>query len=208
MQLQLHGRRQAAEVAMSEIYNRVPVENVPVAEWRKSSRNGAHGNRVEVAQLPTGEVALRNSRDPLGPALVFGPEEMAAFINAAKNGEFDLLASDAAQRFTRPNSTAHQSPPSYHAVGAELKDLAEAVAPGDITLDRESAERLLRMLGALELLHRIHRVDSQGRCQICRTKPRLHWPPSSRPDVCSVYAALNLYMGRSLLATPERSQVG
>jgi hypothetical protein len=35
--------------------------------------------------------ALRNSRDPHGPALVYTPDEMAAFILGAKDGDFDNL---------------------------------------------------------------------------------------------------------------------
>ncbi|NKQ55952.1 DUF397 domain-containing protein [Amycolatopsis sp. K13G38] len=57
--------------------------------WRKSKRSGALGNCVEVATLPTGEIAVRNSRFPHGPALVYTRDEMAAFLAGAKDGEFD-----------------------------------------------------------------------------------------------------------------------
>ncbi|MFJ8578415.1 DUF397 domain-containing protein [Micromonospora sp. NPDC093277] len=58
------------------------------ATWHKSTRSGANGNCVEVAQL-THAVALRDSKDTAGPALMFAPEEWAAFIEGAKDGDFD-----------------------------------------------------------------------------------------------------------------------
>jgi hypothetical protein len=48
---------------------------------------------VEVAHLPGGNVALRDSKDVSKPAHVFDREEWAAFIAGAKNGEFDLPVS-------------------------------------------------------------------------------------------------------------------
>jgi hypothetical protein len=61
------------------------------AQWRKSIRSGQRGNCVELASLGAGDVALRNSRDPGGPALVFTGAEMAAFVAGVKDGEFDDL---------------------------------------------------------------------------------------------------------------------
>jgi hypothetical protein len=46
---------------------------------------------VELAKLPGGDVAVRNSRDPSGPALVYTRAEMAAFLCGAKDGDFDNL---------------------------------------------------------------------------------------------------------------------
>jgi hypothetical protein len=60
--------------------------------WRKSMHSGQLGNCVETAALGCGEIALRNSRYPSGPALIFTREEMAAFLAGAKDGEFDDLA--------------------------------------------------------------------------------------------------------------------
>jgi hypothetical protein len=62
------------------------------AAWVKSSYSGPQGNCVEVAHLADGSVAMRNSRHPDGPALVFTAAEWDAFLNGARNGEFGLPA--------------------------------------------------------------------------------------------------------------------
>ncbi|MFJ8106072.1 DUF397 domain-containing protein [Streptomyces sp. NPDC096132] len=59
--------------------------------WIKSSHSNAEGNCVEVAALAGGGVAMRNSRDPEGPALIYTPAEVAAFLAGARDGEFDHL---------------------------------------------------------------------------------------------------------------------
>ena len=61
------------------------------ATWIKSSHSGpTGGNCVEVAFLDGGEVAMRNSRHPDGPALVFTSAEWDAFVCGARGGEFGL----------------------------------------------------------------------------------------------------------------------
>jgi hypothetical protein len=53
------------------------------ARWVTSTRSGpTGGNCVQVACLRDGRVAVRNSRHPAGPALLFGPEQWAAFVTA------------------------------------------------------------------------------------------------------------------------------
>ncbi|MFC8919911.1 DUF397 domain-containing protein [Streptomyces sp. NPDC047821] len=59
--------------------------------WTKSSHSNATGNCVELAALPGGRVAVRNSRDPLGPALIYTREEIAAFVAGARDGDFDAV---------------------------------------------------------------------------------------------------------------------
>ena len=60
-------------------------------EWRKSSFSGGQGGQcVEVAELPDCGRAVRDSKDPGGAKLVFTVGEWAAFLDGAKNGEFDL----------------------------------------------------------------------------------------------------------------------
>ncbi|MFF7311649.1 DUF397 domain-containing protein [Streptomyces sp. NPDC008137] len=61
------------------------------ARWIKSRHSNAEGNCVEVAPLVDGGIAMRNSRDPDGPALVYTAAEVAAFLAGAKDGEFDHL---------------------------------------------------------------------------------------------------------------------
>ena len=59
--------------------------------WVKSSRSGpTGGNCVEVAFLADGGVAMRNSRDPEGSALIFTRAEWDAFLGGARDGEFGL----------------------------------------------------------------------------------------------------------------------
>ena len=75
-----------------------PIRDTPTATrlaavtWRKSTHSGQLGNCVEAASLDSGEVALRNSRFPSGPALIFSRDELAAFLAGARDGEFDDVA--------------------------------------------------------------------------------------------------------------------
>ena len=51
------------------------------ASWRKSSRSGGNGGQcVEVALNLSGVVAVRDSKDAAGPALVFESSAWAAFV--------------------------------------------------------------------------------------------------------------------------------
>jgi hypothetical protein len=59
------------------------------AQWRKSRHSNGQGACVEVAFLPDGRVALRDSKDAgTGPALLFTPREWAAFTAGVADGEF------------------------------------------------------------------------------------------------------------------------
>ena len=63
------------------------------AVWKKASRSNGNGgsNCVEVAFLDTG-VAVRDSKDRSGPALMFTSAEWTAFVDSAKDGEFDIVS--------------------------------------------------------------------------------------------------------------------
>jgi hypothetical protein len=61
------------------------------AEWRKSSFSGSNGGGcVEVARNLPGVVAVRDSKDRQGPALVFTPDEWRAFLDGVRAAEFDV----------------------------------------------------------------------------------------------------------------------
>jgi Domain of unknown function (DUF397) len=67
-----------------------PMEsNLGDLHWFKSSFSAA-GNCVEVAHLPGGDVAVRDSKDRAKTAHVYTRSEWEAFLAGAKNGEFDL----------------------------------------------------------------------------------------------------------------------
>ena len=48
------------------------------------------GGCVEVARLATGDIALRDSKDPSRPAHVFTLSEWTAFVAGVRNNEFDF----------------------------------------------------------------------------------------------------------------------
>ncbi|MGX4733237.1 DUF397 domain-containing protein [Kitasatospora griseola] len=60
--------------------------------WQKAKRSNGTGSCVELRGLDTGEVAVRNSRFPDGPALIFTRAEIDALMDGVRCGEFDHLA--------------------------------------------------------------------------------------------------------------------
>ncbi|GGQ58326.1 MULTISPECIES: DUF397 domain-containing protein [Kitasatospora] len=75
---------------MGEAYNGIAAADLDVV-WQKSRYSNSKGNCVEFAALPGGGVAMRNSRFPDGPALVYTRAEIDAMLLGVKDGEFDHL---------------------------------------------------------------------------------------------------------------------
>jgi hypothetical protein len=64
--------------------------NLADAVWQKSTRSGpVSDNCVEIAFVD-GAIAMRDSKHPDGPVLLFTAEEWDAFVEGAKDGEFDV----------------------------------------------------------------------------------------------------------------------
>lgn len=76
---------------MQQIDSGMPATWLQGIIWRKSRYSNPSGNCVELAELPDGGIAVRNSRHPSGPALIYTRAELAAFVHGVKKGDFDDL---------------------------------------------------------------------------------------------------------------------
>lgn len=74
-----------------QVNNGIAADKLVSAHWRKSTASNPSGSCVEVAELADGAIAVRNSRHPSGPALIYTRAEVEAFVTGVKNGEFDDL---------------------------------------------------------------------------------------------------------------------
>lgn len=82
-----------AERVSAPIYNGMPAGELGSEGWHKPWSGGNGGNCLEAMKLADGRIALRQSTDPEGPALIYTTAEMLAFIEGAKAGEADFLLS-------------------------------------------------------------------------------------------------------------------
>jgi hypothetical protein len=76
---------------MTHAYNGIPASRLAEVCWRKSRRSNSQGACVELGSLADGRVAVRNSRHPDGPALLYTKAEIQALIEGVKKGDFDQL---------------------------------------------------------------------------------------------------------------------
>lgn len=81
----------SCRTGLIEDVTEVPAGLLGLLAWRKSAASNPNGDCVELAPLPAGGVAVRNSRAPLGTALIYTRAEIDAFLQGAKAGEFDDL---------------------------------------------------------------------------------------------------------------------
>jgi hypothetical protein len=86
--------RTVRESPMPHVYNGMAARDLHGVVWQKSRHSNSQGACVEFAKLPGGDVAVRNSRFPDGPALVYTPAEVEAMLLGVKDGEFDHLIQD------------------------------------------------------------------------------------------------------------------
>ena len=62
------------------------MHDISGAVWRKSTHSNGSGNCIEVADdFISGIIPVRDSKDPQGPALMFGAEAWSAFVQAVKD---------------------------------------------------------------------------------------------------------------------------
>jgi Domain of unknown function (DUF397) len=77
-----------------DVYNGMPAGELKDVQWRRAGGGGVGGGPgegVELARLPDGQIAVRNSADPDGPALIYTRAEIEALIGGAQDGDFDAL---------------------------------------------------------------------------------------------------------------------
>jgi hypothetical protein len=60
------------------------------AQWRRSSYSTGMNNCVETASLPPGLLAVRDSKNTAGPALLFAPEVWITFVDALRGSALDV----------------------------------------------------------------------------------------------------------------------
>jgi hypothetical protein len=57
--------------------------DAPQVRWHKSSHSSANGQCVEVAPV-AGTIAVRDSKNPAGPELIFTRQAWVAFVEGVK----------------------------------------------------------------------------------------------------------------------------
>ncbi|MEU2616571.1 DUF397 domain-containing protein [Streptomyces sp. NPDC007157] len=79
-------------IADEGIYNGMPARSLGEQGWERPWSGPNGGLCVEAKQLADGRVAVRHSTDPAGPARIYTPQEIAAFVRGVTEGLADHLA--------------------------------------------------------------------------------------------------------------------
>jgi hypothetical protein len=71
----------------------VNITDLPEAVWRKSTHSNGQANCVEVASPARSKggprlIAVRDSKNPSGPRLIFSPADWEAFTARVQQGDF------------------------------------------------------------------------------------------------------------------------
>ncbi|MFR9794894.1 DUF397 domain-containing protein [Streptomyces sp. MS06] len=78
-------------ISHGSVYNGIPATRLGERGWECPWSGPNGGQCVETKQLPDGRVAVRQSTDPSGPALIYTREEISAFVAGVKQGLADHL---------------------------------------------------------------------------------------------------------------------
>src|ERR1700742_3451824 len=87
----LRGHCYVRRQTMHAIYNGMSAGELTGAAWRKSQRSNSQGACVEMARISAETVAMRNSRDPQGPALICPRNAIVALVAGLRDGKYDNL---------------------------------------------------------------------------------------------------------------------
>ncbi|MFD7061444.1 DUF397 domain-containing protein [Streptomyces sp. NPDC059906] len=73
------------------VHNGMPARDLGESGWERPWSGPNGGQCVETKQLDDGRIAVRQSTDPAGPALIYTREEIGAFVRGVKQGMADHL---------------------------------------------------------------------------------------------------------------------
>lgn len=85
------GRHPQAPAGDVLVRNGMPASDLGELGWECPWSGPNGGQCVELKRLADGRVALRQSTDPTGPALICTSEEIRALVRAVKQGAADHL---------------------------------------------------------------------------------------------------------------------
>jgi uncharacterized protein DUF397 len=78
------------EIKVDVVPNPLLPAHLRAVKWRKSRHSNPSGNCVEMARLPGGRVAVRDSHRPDGPALLFSRAAWERFLHGVREGATEL----------------------------------------------------------------------------------------------------------------------